>query len=92
MKRIIKKPHISEKTTRLTKEQNAYVFIVNENANKIETKEAVEDMYDVNVEKVRMVKIPSKKRRLGRIEGFKKGYKKAIVWVEEGQTIEILSS
>lgn len=92
MKKVIKKPHISEKSTRLTEEDNSYTFVVDKDANKIQIAEAVEDKYNVNVEKVTVVKIPAKKRRLGRIEGVKKGYKKAIVKIEEGQSIEILSS
>ena len=92
MKRVIKNPHVSEKSTKLIKEENAYVFVVDDKANKIEIKEAIEDFYNVDVEKVTVTKIPAKKRRLGRIEGEKKGYKKATAWIKEGQSIEILSS
>ena len=92
MKKVIKKPHISEKSTRLSQEENIYTFVVDKKANKIEIKGAIEDLYDVDVKKVTVVNIPSKKRRLGRIEGVKQGYKKALVKIEEGQSIEILSS
>lgn len=92
MKTVIKKPHISEKSTRLTHEENSYTFVIDENANKIEVAQAVENLYDVDVEKVTIVNIPDKKRRLGRIEGVKSGYKKAVVKIKEGQSIEILSS
>ncbi len=92
MKQVIKKPHISEKSTRLIKEENKYTFIVDDGANKIEVKSGVERIYDVDVEKVTIVNIPDKKRRLGRIEGIKSGHKKAIVKIKEGQSIEILSS
>ncbi len=92
MKKIIKKPHISEKTTELIQKDNIYTFIVGKKANKIEIAEEIEKMYDVTVEKVTIVSIPSKKRRLGMIEGKKKGYKKAMVRLAEGDKIEILSS
>ena len=74
------------------REENKYTFVVNDDANKIEISQAVEDMYDVDVEKVTGVNIPDKKRRLGRIEGVKSGYKKATVKIKEDQSIEILSS
>ncbi len=74
------------------REENKYTFVVNDDANKIEISQAVEDMYDVDVEKVTVVNIPDKKRRLGRIEGVKSGYKKATVKIKEDQSIEILSS
>ena len=92
MKKVIKKPHISEKSTKLSQEENIYTFVVDKKANKIEIGEAIEDLYDVDVEKVTVVNIPAKRRRLGRIEGIKQGYKKALVKIKEGQSIEILSS
>jgi len=87
--RILKWPHVTEKATDLTK-FNQYVFNVFERANKPEIKKAVEDVYGVKVVSVKIVKIHSKKRRLGRIEGWRSGYKKAIVQLARGQAIEIL--
>ena len=85
---IVKEPHISEKSTLLA-EGNKYVFKVYDHVNKPEIKKSVEGMYGVNVLSVNMVKIPKKKRRIGRTEGFKKGYAKAIVTIQEGQKIEL---
>lgn len=85
----IKKPHISEKASDLA-EVNQYIFEISPNYNKNEIKKAVEGLYGVNVLSVNMVKIPHKKRRLGKTEGFRKAYKKAIVKIKEGQKIEIL--
>lgn len=85
---IVKEPHISEKATNGA-EKNQYTFKVYKNANKPEIKKSVEGMYNVNVVAVNVVKIPKKKRRLGGIEGWKKGYRKAIVTIKEGQKIEI---
>lgn len=86
---IIKEPHISEKSTMLAGE-NRYVFKVYPLANKTEIKKAVEGIYGVDVLSVNVVKIPEKKRRLGKVEGWKKGHRKAIVKIKEGQKIEIL--
>jgi len=87
--RVIKEPHITEKATFLA-ERNEYVFKVFPEANKPEIKKAIEEIYGVDVEEVRIINVPRKKRKRGRIEGWKKGYKKAIVKVKEGQAIEIL--
>ena len=85
----IKQPHISEKASYLG-EKNQYTFEISPNYNKKEIKDAVEGIYNVNVLSVNMIKIPPKKRRLGKTEGFRKSYKKAVVTVKEGQKIEIL--
>ena len=87
--KVIKEPHITEKATLLA-ERNEYVFKVYPSANKPEIKKAIEEIYGVKVEKVRIINVSRKKRRRGRVEGWKKGYKKAIVKVKEGQAIEIL--
>lgn len=83
-------PHITEKAT-LLEGQQKYVFKVRKKANKSEIKKAIEALYGVHVVSVRIVNIPPKKRRLGRIEGRRKGYKKAIVKIREGEKIQILS-
>ncbi|PIS34607.1 MAG: 50S ribosomal protein L23 [Parcubacteria group bacterium CG08_land_8_20_14_0_20_43_9] len=83
------KPHVTEKATYLA-EKNEYVFVVSKKANKIEVRQAIRDIYDVDVEGVRMISIPGKKRRIGRVQGFKSGYKKAIVKIKQGQEIEVL--
>lgn len=87
--RILKSPHITEKATDLTK-KNQYVFKVYPLINKIEIKKAIEDTYGVDVLDVKIIKVPKKRRRLGRITGWRKGYKKAIIKVKEGQKIEVL--
>ena len=85
----VKQPHISEKASYLA-EKDQYVFVVSSNYNKNEVKKAVEGIYGVNVLNVNVLKVPAKKRRLGRTEGYRKGYKKAIVTIKNGQKIEIL--
>jgi len=86
---VIDRPHISEKATYLS-ENNQYVFKVSSSHNKNEVKKAMEGIYGVEVLSVNFIKVPAKKRRLGKVQGFKKGYKKAIVKIKEGQKIEIL--
>jgi large subunit ribosomal protein L23 len=90
---IIREPHITEKATWLT-DQNKYVFKIYPKANKVEVKKAVEALYGVKVEKVHIVHLAPKKRRLGRYEGWrqglKKGFKKAIVTLKQGEKIELL--
>jgi len=85
----IKQPHISEKASYLA-EKDQYIFEISPNYNKNEIKKAVEGIYGVDVLSVNMIKIPAKKRRLGKTEGWRKAYKKAIVKIKNGQKIEIL--
>ncbi len=87
--RILKFPHVTEKATDLTQREQ-YVFKVYPEANKIEIKKAIEDIYGVDVTAVKIINVPRKKRRLGRTTGWRKGYKKAIVKIKEGQKIEIM--
>lgn len=87
--RILKTPHITEKASDLA-ERNYYAFNVYPSANKTEIKKALEDIYGVDVISVNIIKVPPKKRRRGKTIGFKKGYKKAIVKIKEGQKIEIM--
>lgn len=87
--RVLKEPHITEKATALTK-KNQYIFKVWPRSNKIEIKKAIENLYGVEVISVKIIKIPRRQRRLGRTFGWKKGYKKAIIKIREGQKIEVL--
>lgn len=91
--RLIREPQITEKATFLTS-QNKYVFKVSPQANKVEVKKTVEALYGVKVVKVHLIHMPAKKRRLGRIQGWrgglKKGFKKVIVTLASGEKIELL--
>jgi len=90
---VIKEPHITEKATDSI-EQNKYVFKVFPKANKSEIKKAIKALYGAEVEKVNIVHIAPKKRRIGKYQGWrkglKKGYKKAVVTLKQGEEIEIL--
>jgi large subunit ribosomal protein L23 len=83
------RPHITEKATDLAA-KNQYVFVVENKSSKKEIEKSAEKMYGVEVVGVRIVNVRAKKMRLGKRKGMKKGYKKAIVQVKQGQSIEIL--
>lgn len=85
----LRKPIISEKASRL-QENRAYTFEVDKSANKIEIKKAVEGLYSVTVEKVRIVVVHSKRIRVRRVQGWRPGHKKAMVTVAQGQSIETI--
>lgn len=87
--RILKYPHITEKAAALT-EKNQYVFKVYPEANKTEIKKAIQNLYGVDVISVKIINIPRRQRRLGKVWGWRAGYKKAVVRVKEGQKIEIM--
>ncbi|MCX6790625.1 MAG: 50S ribosomal protein L23 [Candidatus Gribaldobacteria bacterium] len=86
---VLRHPHVTEKATVLAG-VNQYVFNVFKTANKSEVKKSVEEVYGVKVEEVRIINIPAKKRRLGKSNGWKGGYKKAIVKIQKDQTIELM--
>ena len=83
--KIILRPIITEKSTRL-KDQNREICLeVDKNANKIDIKEAAEQLFKIKVAKVRTVQKRGKKRRVGRNEGRKKDWKKAYIRLKEGE-------
>ena len=86
--RIIEKSVMTEKAVNLS-ENGKYVFKVSGKTNKPEIRKAVERLYDVKVKDVRIINTVGKKRQVGRFEGFKPGYKKAIVTLKPGYKIEI---
>jgi len=86
---LIRKPHISEKAF-YSVEENKYVFEVAKSANKTEVKKAVENIYHVSVERVNMINVPSKTKMYKGIPGEKSGYKKAIVKLKKGETIDVI--
>jgi len=79
-------PYVSEKATRL-ESMNQYMFKVTRTANKPEVKKAIQNRFKVNVVAVNMINMPSKKRTVGRHVGVKAGFRKAIVTLAEGETI-----
>jgi len=93
---ILLKPHITEKTSRETESRNVYTFIVDKNANKIQIKEAIADTYGVEVQSLRTSVVPAKARqrftKAGMLKGRTVSYKKAVVQIAEGDTIDFYSN
>jgi len=87
-RQIILAPVVSEKTTDL-QEEGKYTFRVAPEANKVEIWKAVEELWKVKVSKVNTIKVRGKFRRMGRHAGYTSGWKKAIVTLESGHSIEI---
>ncbi len=90
---IIIRPLISEKSTDMM-EENKYTFVVSKQANKIEIKRALEDIFGVQVKAVNTANFKGKKKRLGRFpQGKKPAWKKAVITLAEGsKPIEIFES
>jgi large subunit ribosomal protein L23 len=84
---IIRYPSITEKNTKMRETQNKYVFEVERTAQKPDIKEAVEKLFAVTVLSVNTILVKGKKKRMGRNVGYRSDWKKAIVRIQEGQTI-----
>ena len=93
---IIKKPVITEKMTAITEKFNRYAFIVDRRANKLQIKQAVQDLYGVQVESVNTInyegKLKSRYTKTGVISGRRDAFKKAIVTLAKGETIDFFSN
>jgi len=87
---VVRMPHVTEKAARVASAQNQYVFRVAPRATKIEIRQAFEAIYDIRPLSVTTTTIPRKPKRLGKSQGFKSGYKKAIIRLPQGKTIEIM--
>ena len=87
---IIKYPIITDKATRLL-ENNQYTFVVNRISNKSTIKKTIEYLFNVKVIKVNTSILPKKKKRVGKYIGWKSQYKKAIVTLADGDTINLFA-
>ena len=85
---IIRRPLLTEKSNIAREEENLATFAVDPRANKHEIRRAVEELFDVEVLEVRTMRQPRKKRRMGRHMGYRPEWKKAIVRLAAGQSIE----
>ena len=85
---ILKAPVVTEKSEN-EKANGKYTFKVDPKANKLEIKEAIEKLFKVKVTSIRTINVKPKKRRVGRYYGLTNRTKKAIVTLEEGQTIDL---
>jgi large subunit ribosomal protein L23 len=87
---IIKYPIITDKATRLL-ENNKYSFIVDPSSDKITIRTSIEDLFNVKVIKINTCHLPKKKKRVGKYLGWKSQYKKAIVTLAKGDTINLFA-
>ena len=85
---ILIKPVVSEKSYHQITE-NRYTFKVHKDAHKTQVRQAVEELFDVTVLRVNIVKVQAKPKRRGLIKGTRPGWKKAIVELKAGDSIEI---
>ena len=93
---VILKPIITEKMSQITEKLNRYGFLVDIRANKLEIKKAIKDIYGVEIESVNTMKYAGKKKtrynKTGFITGFESSYKKAIITLAKGETIDFYSN
>ena len=93
MQNILIRPLITEKMTGISEREGKYGFIVNYNANKIEIAKALKEKFEVDVVSVRTIKHKGKSKtqftKRGRFSGRTPRFKKAIIQLKEGQTIDI---
>jgi large subunit ribosomal protein L23 len=82
---IIRRPLVTEKSTILREEGNVLAFEVDPNANKIEVKKAVEELFKVKVAEVRIFNVRGKMKRLGRWVGKRRDWRKAYVRLEKDE-------
>ncbi len=86
---VVIRPVVTERTTELGEEQNAYTFMVSKDANKIEIRHAIERLFSVKVASVNTLNYRGKWRRVGRSLGRRPSYKKAIVTLAQGERIDV---
>ena len=82
---IIRRPLVTEKSTILREEGNVIAFEVDPSANKIEVKKAVEQLFKVKVEEVRLFNVRGKMKRMGRWAGKRRDWRKAYVRLKAGE-------
>lgn len=82
---IIRRPLVTEKSTLLREKTNVIAFEVDPGANKIEVKKAVEELFKVKVEEVRLFNVRGKMKRMGRFAGKRRDWRKAYVRLKDGE-------
>jgi large subunit ribosomal protein L23 len=85
---VLLAPVVSEKSYSLITDRK-YTFKVHKDAHKTQVRQAVEELFDVHVQHVNILKVQAKPKRRGLSKGMRPGWKKAIVQLREGDTIEI---
>jgi len=85
---VLLAPVVSEKSYGMIGERK-YTFKVHQDAHKTQVRQAVEELFEVKVEKVNILKVQAKPKRRGAFRGTRPGWKKAVVQLRQGETIEI---
>ncbi len=95
LQEVLVRPVITEKVNGQMEKENRYTFVVDKRSNKLEIKEAVESFYSVKVNEVNTIVVPAKNKsrftKAGFVKGRKPSYKKAVVTLAEGETIDLFS-
>ncbi len=86
---VILRPVVTERSTLLQDEMRTYTFVVAKDANKLEVRNAVQSLFNVRVESVRTANYQGKWKRVGRSVGRKSAWKKAVVRLAEGDSIDV---
>jgi len=86
---VIKKPLVTEKSTIARETENKYLFEVDRGATKIDIRNAVEKIFKVSVVNVHTVNISGKKKRVGKVIGRRRDWKKALITLAPGSSIEV---
>jgi len=89
---VLLEPRVTEKSTMVGEKYNQFVFKVLKNANKLEIKHAVEKMFDVKVDAVRVCNVVGKQKRFQRTLGRRSDWKKAYVTLKEGSDIDFMGT
>ncbi|MDT4330022.1 50S ribosomal protein L23 [Methylomonas sp. MED-D] len=89
---VLQAPIISEKSTNAADQNNQFVFKVQKTASKLQVKQAVELMFNVKVESVRVLNVKGKIKRFGRSIGKRSDWKKAYIKLESGHSIELATA
>ncbi|OIO72754.1 MAG: 50S ribosomal protein L23 [Zetaproteobacteria bacterium CG1_02_53_45] len=86
---ILRRPVVTEKSYEATGEANQYTFRVATTATKTQVKAAVEAIFEVRVDRVQVINMPGKPKRRGNRMGSRSGYRKAVIRLAEGETLEV---
>jgi len=86
---ILREPVVTEKSYAGTGDSNQYTFRIARSASKTEVKAAIEAIFEVKVDKVQVINMPSKPKRRGQHAGTRSGYRKAVVRLAEGHSLEM---
>lgn len=92
MHSILVRPLLTEKITGLREQSNTVGFVVHAEANRVQIKQAVEALLKVKVEKVNVLNMPGKLKRLGRFSGRRSDWKKAFVTLKKGEKLAMYES